>query len=83
MFKTCQHCGNTFKGIGNFCSDMCEIKSYTPLVVKLEIKTIPSETKEEFNQVKEEVPETPIITNKVAEIKEKLIHVETDLGYQK
>ena len=80
MFKKCQHCGNIFKGTGNFCSDMCEIKSYTPVIVRIEMETIPPETKEEFNQVEDELSETPIITNKVAEIKQKLIQIERDLG---
>jgi len=83
MFKKCQHCGSIFKGTGNFCSDMCEIKNYTPVVVRLETKSITPETKEELEPVKEELSGTPTISKKVAEIKEKLIQIETDLEISK
>ena len=79
MFKTCQHCGSTFKGTGNFCSDMCEIKSYTPIVVKLEMETIIPETKEELGQVKEELPETPVVASEITEIEKDPIQVRTNL----
>jgi hypothetical protein len=83
MFKTCQYCGSTFKNVGNFCSDMCEIKSYTPMLVKFETEIVSTGTKQELDQVKEISPEMPIVINKVAEIREKLTQVEKGLEYEK
>jgi len=62
---------------------MCEIKNHASEVMTYKKDTITTGTKEEFNQVKEELPETPIITNEIVEIKEKLIQIETDLEISK
>jgi len=64
-----------FNGEGYFCSDMCEIKNYTPQVMRFENDVVSPKTKEK-------IPEIPI-NNEIIEIKEKLTQVEKDLEISK
>ena len=83
MFKKCQHCGSTFKGAGNFCSDMCEIKNHASEIVAFKPDIITTEIKEGLNQVKEVLSKTPVPVIEIIDEQEIPIPVELDLKTSK
>lgn len=78
MFNKCKYCNSVFKGVGYFCSDACEIKNHASEIMMFKNTPI-HETKEELTQVKEELPEIPILDTKIVEKREETTQVEVDL----
>ena len=74
MFRKCKFCNNDFRGMGYFCSDVCEIKSHESEVTGLKMDTASLE--------KEELLETSVLDTEIVE-KAEPIQVEHDIKQPK